>query len=28
VQRFQASRGLSQTGTITPDLLQEMRSAI
>jgi hypothetical protein len=28
VQRFQANRGLSQTGTITPDLLQEMRRAI
>jgi Putative peptidoglycan binding domain/Glycine zipper 2TM domain len=25
VQRFQANRGLSQTGTITPDLIQEMR---
>jgi hypothetical protein len=28
VQRFQANRGLSQTGTITPDLLQEMRRAL
>jgi hypothetical protein len=28
VQRFQASRGLAQTGTITPDLVQEMRSAL
>jgi Putative peptidoglycan binding domain/Glycine zipper 2TM domain len=28
VQRFQANRGLTQTGTITPDLLQEMRRAL
>ncbi len=28
VQRFQANRGLSQNGTITPDLLQEMRRAL
>ena len=28
VQRFQASRGLAQNGTITPDLLQEMRRAL
>jgi hypothetical protein len=28
VQRFQSSRGLAQTGTITPDLLQEMRAAL
>jgi Putative peptidoglycan binding domain/Glycine zipper 2TM domain len=28
VQRFQASRGLSQTGTITPDLVQEMRRSL
>ena len=27
VQRFQASRGSAQNGTITPDLLQEMRRA-
>jgi Putative peptidoglycan binding domain/Glycine zipper 2TM domain len=28
VQRFQANRGLAQTGTITPDLVQEMRRAL
>jgi hypothetical protein len=28
VQRFQASRGLPQNGTITPDLIQEMRVAL
>jgi peptidoglycan hydrolase-like protein with peptidoglycan-binding domain len=28
VQRFQASRGLAQTGTITPDVVAEMRRAI
>lgn len=28
VQRFQADRGLAQTGIITPDLLVEMRRAI
>jgi len=28
VQRFQANRGLSQTGTITPDLVQEMRRSL
>jgi peptidoglycan hydrolase-like protein with peptidoglycan-binding domain len=28
VQRFQSDRGLSPTGTVTPELVQEMRRAL